>query len=118
MAPVELYSDLYWELIGVHARMMVSHKQNVHRIYPSWHVLATYDNGKYTFDFSRFDREVELFDAAGETPLKRIEGGHLAWRSGAWENRSMSRFCFRTTRKPGNTRGRPLPIRWKTDCAG
>ena len=75
MAPVELYSDLYWELIGVHARMMVSHKQNVLRIFPSWHVLATYDNGKYTFDFSRFDREVELFDAVGETPLKRIEGG-------------------------------------------
>ena len=85
MAPVELYSDLYWELIGVHARMMVSHKQNVLRIFPSWHVLATYDNGKYTFDFSRFDREVELFDAVGETPLKRIEGGHLAWRSGAWD---------------------------------
>ena len=85
MAPVELYSDLYWELIGVHAQMMVSHKQNVHRIYPSWHVLATCDDGKYTFDFSRFDREVELFDAAGETPLKRIEGGHLAWRSGAWD---------------------------------
>lgn len=28
---------------------------------------------------------MELFDAAGETPLKRIEGGHLAWRSGAWD---------------------------------
>ena len=67
MAPVELYSDLYWELIGVHARMMVSHKQNVLRIFPSWHVLATYDNGKYTFDFSRFDREVELFLAASSS---------------------------------------------------
>ncbi len=86
MEPVELYSDLYWELIKVHADIMASHNQNVQRLYPSWRALATYNDGKYTFDFSRFDREVEIFDAAGKAPLKRIEGGHIAWRSGAWDD--------------------------------
>lgn len=82
--PVEGYSPLYWELIEMHAEMMASHRQNVHRIYPVWHTLYKYENGKYTFDFSRFDREAEIFDAVGA--LERIEGGHLAWRSGAWDD--------------------------------
>ena len=82
--PVEAYSPLYWELIEIHAKIMASHRQNVHRIYPIWHTLYTYKNGKYTFDFSRFDKEAEIFDAVGA--LERIEGGHLAWRSGAWDD--------------------------------
>ncbi|WP_298653155.1 glycoside hydrolase domain-containing protein [uncultured Proteiniphilum sp.] len=82
--PVEAYSPLYWELIGIHAKLMASHRQNVHRIYPIWHTLYTYNDGKYTFDFSRFDKEAEIFDAVGA--LERIEGGHLAWRSGAWDD--------------------------------
>ncbi len=82
--PVEAYSPLYWELIEIHAEMMAAHRQNVHRIYPIWHTLYTYDDGKYTFDFNRFDKEAEIFDAVGA--LERIEGGHLAWRSGAWND--------------------------------
>lgn len=81
--PVEAYSPLYWELIEMHAKIMASHRQNVHRIYPIWHSLYTYNDGKYTFDFSRFDKEAEIFDAVGA--LERIEGGHFAWRSGAWD---------------------------------
>lgn len=80
---VPAYSDLYWELIGKHAEIMASHRQNVHRIYPVWHTQYTCKDGKYSFDFSRFDKEVEIFDKAGA--LRRIEGGHLAWRSGAWD---------------------------------
>ncbi len=82
--PMELYSDLYWELVEMHAQIMASHRQNVHRIFPVWHTQYTYDQGKYTFDFSRFDKEAELFDRYGV--LERIEGGHLAWRSGNWDS--------------------------------
>ena len=82
--PLELYSDLYWELVEMHAGMMASHRQNVHRIFPVWHTQYSLDEGKYTFDFSRFDKEAELFDRYGV--LERIEGGHLAWRSGNWDS--------------------------------
>lgn len=82
--PVELYSPLYWELIEKHARIMAEHRQNVHRIYPIWHTLYTLKDGKYTFDFSRFDREAEIFENVGA--LELIEGGHLAWRSGNWDS--------------------------------
>lgn len=82
--PLEIYSDLYWELVEKHAQIMASHRQNVHRVFPVWHTQYTYDQGKYTFDFSRFDKEAELFDRYGV--LERIEGGHLAWRSGNWDS--------------------------------
>lgn len=82
--PVELYSDFYWELVELHADIMASHRQNVHRIYPIWHTRYTYEDGRYTFDFSRFDKETELFDRYGV--LERIEGGHIAWRSGDWDS--------------------------------
>lgn len=81
---VELYSPLYWELLKVHADMMAAHNQNVHRIYPAWNTRFTLVNGKYTFDFTNFDKEAALFEKAGA--LKRIEGGHLAWRSGKWDD--------------------------------
>lgn len=82
--PVEIYSPLYWDLIEMHAKIMAEHRQNVHRIYPIWHTQYTLQNGKYTFDFSRFDKEAEMFDKVGA--LELIEGGHLAWRSGNWDS--------------------------------
>ncbi|WP_339071028.1 glycoside hydrolase domain-containing protein [Chitinophaga sp. 212800008-4] len=81
---VELYSPLYWELLKVHAEIMGSHNQNVYRIYPTWNTKYTLNNGRYSFDFTNFDKEVKLFEDAGA--LKQIEGGHLAWRSGAWDD--------------------------------
>lgn len=82
--PLELYSDLYWELVEMHAKIMASHRQNVHRIYPVWQTQYTFNEGNYTFNFTRFDKEAELFDSYGV--LERIEGGHLAWRSGNWNS--------------------------------
>lgn len=81
---VELYSEFYWELVEMNAEIMASHRQNVHRIYPVWNTRYTFEAGRYTFDFSRFDKEAELFDRYGV--LERIEGGHLAWRSGNWDS--------------------------------
>jgi len=81
---VTVNSALYWQLIEMHAKIMASHRQNVHRIYPVWTTQYTYKDGIYSFDFSRFDKEAGIFDKVGA--LERIEGGHLAWRSGAWDD--------------------------------
>ncbi len=82
---VEPYSDLYWKLIQKMAEIMASHRQNVYRVYPMWHTLYTYDNGRYDFDFTNFDREVEIFSKTGT--LERLEGGdHLGWRSDGWDS--------------------------------
>ncbi len=105
--PVEAYSPLYWELIEIHAKIMAAHRQNVHRIYPIWHTLYTYKNGKYTFDFSRFDKEAEIFDAVGA--LERIEGGHLAWRSGAWDEPFFVEVPLPDNEETGKLRATPNP---------
>lgn len=81
---VELYSPLYWELVEMLAKTMASHRQNVHRIFPVWNTQYTLKDGKYTFDFSRFDQEVEIYEKLGALDL--ISGGHLAWRSGNWDS--------------------------------
>lgn len=79
---VEAFSPLYWQLLKQFARMAGSHGQNMYRIYPVWLTRYRIEGGKYHFDFSHFDQEVELFSKEGN--LQRIEGGHLAWRSGKW----------------------------------
>lgn len=81
---VDFYSQDYWDLIELHAKVMVEHRQNVFRVFPVWHTLYTFNDGKYTFDFSRFDHEVEIYESLGALTL--IEGGHLAWRSGNWQS--------------------------------
>jgi hypothetical protein len=105
--PVEAYSALYWDLIKMHADMMASHRQNVHRIYPVWHTLYTYRDGKYTFDFSRFDKEAEIFDKVGA--LELIEGGHLAWRSGAWDDPFFVEVPLPDNEESRNMKSSPNP---------
>ena len=75
---VKLYSEEFWELIEAYAADMEAHRQNViytHIIGRDSLIKVTRTkSGNYTFDFSDFDRWVELF-------LKRnfqvIEGTHL-----------------------------------------
>jgi len=75
--PVEPYSDRYWELLTSLAHVMRDHGQNTYLL-PGWSSLCNIEfNGtQFTFDFTNFDKMVELFIREGG--LKRIEGGHLA----------------------------------------
>ena len=82
---VEVYSEAYWKWLEVWARFMADHRQDT-IITPVIDLVKGKDDGKgnLTFDFSRFDRFVELFTRAGVIGL--IEGGHLAGRTGgAWD---------------------------------
>jgi hypothetical protein len=77
---VDPFGSTYWQLIDVLAKSMASHGQNVYRIFPVWSTIYTYNAGKYTFDFSRFDKEVEIYKSTGS--FERIIGGQLAWSKG------------------------------------
>ncbi|MCC7498906.1 MAG: DUF4091 domain-containing protein [Bryobacterales bacterium] len=72
----------YWQLLANIARLMADHKQNV--ILTPVRALATpsIQNGKIIYDFSRLDRWVQLFDAAG---IHTIEGSHLLGRLGGYD---------------------------------
>jgi len=84
-APVEPYSDRYWELLTALAHTMRDHRQNVYNLW-DWSGLCNIQRtgSQYTFDFANFDKMVELFIREGG--LKRIEGGHLGGRIGDWDS--------------------------------
>lgn len=80
---IEVWSETYWKMLEPYARIMADHRQNV-IITPMNELVKGHDDGKgnLTFDFSRFDRWVELFRKAGA--IGYIEGSHLGGRS-EWE---------------------------------
>ncbi len=82
---VEMFSDRYYELLEEMARMMGSHRQNMYYLNPLLdYVKCDLQGSLYTFDFTDFDRTVQLF--IDEGGLKRIEGGQLAHRIGDWDS--------------------------------
>ena len=84
-ASVPVFSDNYYKLMGKMANVMRDHGQNVYYINPiTDFIKCAKSNGVYTFDFTEFDRTVEMFIKEGN--LARIEGGHLAFRSGNWDS--------------------------------
>lgn len=78
------YSEKYWQCLEQIAQKMKVCYQNVVLISPLKNTICTEKDGVYSFDFTHFDQTVNLFQKAGV--LKRIEGGHLATRSGNWDS--------------------------------
>jgi len=78
------YSERYWELVKVLANKMRDYGQNVYLISPLHLCRHTVNGNDFSFDFSNFDKMVELFLREGN--LKRIEGGHLGGRTGDWNS--------------------------------
>jgi hypothetical protein len=78
--PVEPHSDRHWELLTELAHIMRDHGQNTYIIGLNRLCNIECTGTQYSFDFSNFDKTVELLIREGG--LKRIEGGHLANRMG------------------------------------
>lgn len=81
---VEMWSEDFWRIVRNYARNMAEHRQNV-IITPVLSLTKiSREDGRLSFDFSLFDRWVEIFKEEGV--IGRIEGGHLGGREGgAWE---------------------------------
>ncbi len=77
------YSPEWWAILRDYTRNMVEHRQNWARVETLWLIKYGRDaNGKLTFDFSNFDRWVNiLFDEGIET----VQSLQYAWRTGKWE---------------------------------
>jgi len=80
---VEEWSEPFWAVLERYARNMAQHRQNV--FYTPWTLIAVTrePDGKLSFDYSRFDRYVELFLKAGVSD--RIELRHVGhFGKGGW----------------------------------
>lgn len=80
---LEIWSEAYWAMLRVYARNMAAHRQNA-ILTPLFELIDFTAHGDVLgFDFTRFDRFVDLFREEGVIGL--IEGGHLGGReTGEW----------------------------------
>ncbi len=102
---VDLYSDAFWNHLEMWARVMADHRQNT-VITPIIDLIKGKDDGRgnLTFDFSQFDRWVELFKKAGV--VGTIEGGHIGGRSN-WEAKDFNAYYPAITMPDGSRRNNP-----------
>jgi len=77
------YSEQYWEVIKLFATNMKEYRQNVVMISPIDLTKFSQNGRTYAFDFTNFDKTVEIFIKYGA--IKRIEGGHLGGRISGWD---------------------------------
>jgi len=81
-------SERFYQLLGAYARNMAEHRQNVFRV-----GLETIDSrraadGKLEFDFSRFDRQAQVFWDTGH--MDALETGFIArFGQGGWSSRDI-----------------------------
>ena len=79
----ELYSEEHWDFIRALAGKMKESYQNTIRVSLST-IESKADGDKWSFDFTKFDKEVELFQEAGV--LKRLAAGQIGGRIGLWNS--------------------------------
>jgi hypothetical protein len=107
-------SDAFYKMLGVYARNMADHRQNVFRVSPDLIRATRNVDGKLTFDFSRFDKWAEVFWSTGRMDL--LETGFVArFGEGDWSSRTVVLRDFRvqdeTTKASVTMRGKEfLPL--------
>jgi hypothetical protein len=80
--PVEPYSETHWHLLKTLANTSREHGQNVYLISPLYLCNIKNTGKDYSFDFTNFDKTVELLIKEGG--LKRIEGNTLGHAQGGY----------------------------------
>ncbi|MBA7572090.1 hypothetical protein ES708_13865 [subsurface metagenome] len=74
----EDYSDDYWKYARIMAKKMAEYRQNVVMISPLDAANYKVKNGRWSFDFSNFNKLVNIM--IEEEAIGRIEGGHIGRR--------------------------------------
>jgi Glycoside hydrolase 123, catalytic domain/Glycoside hydrolase 123 N-terminal domain len=78
----EPFSEQHWGFIRTIAKKMAEYRQNVAIISPLALSEFSYSGGKWSTDFTKFDKMVDIFISEGV--IGRIEGGHIGGRESTW----------------------------------
>ncbi|UCC68477.1 MAG: DUF4091 domain-containing protein [Armatimonadota bacterium] len=96
----ETYTPRFWQVVESFARNMGAHRQNVILCPNELVHIYQEDDGALAFDYSDYDRWLQIFADAGCADL--IEGGHLGRRGlGKWETPWFEWRQFRVRRRDG-----------------
>ena len=91
-------SEQFYRMLGVYASNMAEHRQNVFRV--SLDLISTRlsEDGKFKFDFSRFDKWAQIFWDTGRMNL--LETGFVAtFGQGGWSSREIVLRDFRVEKE-------------------
>ncbi len=96
---LEPWSEAHWDMLGRYAQNMAAHRQNV--VLTPWTLIGAMrePDGALSFDYSRFDRFVELFQRAGVAD--RIELSHVGHGEGGWGGKIVLSKLRATDRATG-----------------
>jgi hypothetical protein len=84
----ELWSEAFWSILARYAQNMADHRQNVVLVPWTLVKIMREPDGRLSFDYTRFDRFVELFEKAGAAD--RIELSHLGhFGAGGWSGKEI-----------------------------
>ena len=72
----EKYSEAWFDILQVYADNMVKHRQNIFQVPMNSIEISLKEDGKLSFDFSRFDQIAQVFWDTGE--MDYLETGELA----------------------------------------
>ncbi len=87
-------SDAFYKMLGIYARNMADHRQNVFRVSLDLIRATKNKDGKLAFDFSRFDKWADVFWNTGRMDL--LETGFVArFGEGDWSSRTIVLRDFR-----------------------
>ena len=79
------HTPRFWQVVANFASNLAAHRHNVTWCPNDLIHITQEAEGKLSFDYSDYDRWVQIFDSAGCMDL--IEGGHVGMRGdGKWEN--------------------------------
>ena len=94
---VKLWSEEFWKAFKKWIKLMAEHGQNVFLV--PIHIIQIYSDksGTFLFDFSIFDKYVELLFNVGKA--KRIEISHVAQHEKGWGSRTVVFKKFRVVKK-------------------
>lgn len=103
---VEAYSDDFWNVFERFVANAAAHRQNIMWVSPSTIRCYREADGKLSFDFSIFDRWIEICERHGVAD--RIEISQLGGFKSGWSGREiMLRGVAVTDRETGKTERRP-----------
>lgn len=92
----EPYSDPWFDMLGIYARNMADHRQNVFRVPMSAIDIRKTTSDELEFDFSKFDRIADVFWNTGK--MDYLETGFLAeFGSERWYSTKISLSDFKVT---------------------
>ena len=107
----EMYTPRFWQVVESFAANLAAHRQNVIETPQNLVRILQENDGRLSFDFTNWDRWVDIFDRAGVAKL--IEGTSVARRGdGKWENPWFDWLEFKVTKRSDGSpvKLEPVPV--------